>query len=108
MFRRLLYFWDTTSFYLDRKVYYAGYGIAAIFVLSFFLPALHTVAFFLLLALLLLVFVDALLLYQKRGISARRLLPERFSNGDENKVVIELRNNYGYNVPVVVIEELPQ
>jgi uncharacterized protein (DUF58 family) len=108
MFRRLLYFWDTTSFYLDRKVYYAGYGIAAIFVLSFFLPALQTIAFFLLLALLLLVFIDALLLYQKRGISARRLLPERFSNGDENKVVIELRNNYGYNVPVVVIEELPQ
>lgn len=107
MFRRLIHFWDHTSLYLDRKVFYAGYGIAALFVLSFFLPALQTIAVFLLLAIVILILVDALLLYQKRGIDARRILPPRLSNGDENKVVIELENKYGYKVRSTVIEELP-
>ncbi|MDB5205040.1 MAG: hypothetical protein JWR72_115 [Flavisolibacter sp.] len=108
MFRRLIHFWDNTSFYLHKKVYYAGYGIAALFVLSFFVPPLQTVAFFLLLAIIMLVFIDAGLLYQKKGISANRILPPRLSNGDENKIVIELENNYGYKVSCVIIEELPQ
>lgn len=107
MFRRLLHGWDNTSFYLDKKVYYAGYGIAAFFVFSFFVPALQTIALFLLLALSILVVIDALLLYQKKGLSAERLLPERLSNGDENRVVIRFRNAYSFAITATVIEELP-
>lgn len=107
MFKSLIHFWDTTSFYLDRKVYYAGYGIAALFVLSFFVPPLQTVALFLLLAIVVLILADTVLLYQKRGISADRILWDRLSNGDENKIVIELYNDYSYKVSCIVIEELP-
>ncbi|HEV7331440.1 MAG TPA: DUF58 domain-containing protein [Flavisolibacter sp.] len=107
MFRSILNFWDNTSFYLERKVYYSGYGIAAIFVLSFFVPVLQTIALFLLLAVGILVVIDALLLYQKKGIYAERLLPERLSNGDQNKVVITFHNQYNFTATGTVIEELP-
>ncbi|MDQ3277929.1 MAG: DUF58 domain-containing protein, partial [Bacteroidota bacterium] len=107
MLRTLLNYWDNTSFYLDKKVFYAGYGIAALFVFSFFVPVLQTLALFLLLAVLILVFIDALLLYQKKGLSANRVLPERMSNGDENPVHIFFRNHYNFLITATVIEELP-
>ncbi|HVF81183.1 MAG TPA: DUF58 domain-containing protein, partial [Flavisolibacter sp.] len=108
MFRTLIHFWDLTSFYLHKKVYYTGYGIAVLFVLSFFLPALQSIAFFLLLAIFMLVLIDTVLLYQKKGIAAKRILPERLSNGDDNKVVLEMQNDYNYRVSCAVIDELPQ
>jgi len=107
MFKRLLHFWDNTSFYLDKKVFYAGYGIATLFVLSFFIPALQTIAIFLLLGLGVIVVIDALLLYQKRGVKAGRILSQRLSNGDDNKIVISLQNKYDYNLSCTIIEELP-
>lgn len=107
MFRRLLYFWDHTSFYLDKKVFYAGYGIAGLFVFSFFEPVLQTLSFFLLLALAILVVIDALLLYQKRGMSAERMMQDRLSNGDENKVLLIFHNHYPFKVTASIIEELP-
>ena len=104
---RLLHFWDNTTFYLRKKVFYAGYAIAALFVLSFFVPVLDTVALFLLLATLILVVIDALLLYQKKGLTAERLLQERLSNGDENKVLLLFRNEYPFKISAIIIEELP-
>ena len=107
MIKRLLHFWDQTSFYLDKKVFYAGYGIAGLFVLSFFVPALQTVAAFLLLGVAVVILIDALLLYQKKAVHAERLLPHRLSNGDENKVVLLLHNDYGFPLHCTVIDELP-
>lgn len=107
MFRRLINFWDNTSFYLDRRVFYAGYGIAALYILSFFVPALKTVAIFLLLAIAVLVLLDVILLYQKRGLKAERIIGQRLSNGDENKVIIRIQNNYHYKIFCTIIEELP-
>ncbi|HEY1023319.1 MAG TPA: DUF58 domain-containing protein [Flavisolibacter sp.] len=107
MFRSILNFWDNTSFYLDKKVFYAGYGIAAIFVFSFFVPVLQTIALFLLLAMAILILIDATLLYQKRGLSAERRLPERLSNGDKNTVVLLFYNTYNFPITANLIEELP-
>lgn len=107
MFRRIINFWDQTSFYLDKKVFYAGYGIAGLFVLSFFIPALQAVALFLLLAVVVVILIDAFLLYQKRGLDAERLLPQRLSNGDDNKIILRFYNRYDFKVNVQVIEELP-
>lgn len=106
-FRRLLDTWDNTSFYLDRKVFYVGYAVAGLMVLSYFLPPLQTVATFLLLALAVLVLTDALLLYRKRGLDAERIVQARFSNGDENKVVLRLQNNYDFKIICTVVDELP-
>ncbi|HET7899523.1 MAG TPA: DUF58 domain-containing protein, partial [Flavisolibacter sp.] len=107
MLRNLLRYWDNTSFYLHKKVYYAGYVIAALFVLSFFEPVLATLALFCLLAIVILVIVDSILLYQKQGLSAERLLQDRCSNGDVNNVVLLFHNNYPFKITTTVIDELP-
>lgn len=107
MIRRLLHLWDNTSFYLDKKVYYTGYGVAALFVLSYFFPALQTVAVFLLLAAAVLVLTDVVLLYRKRGLTAERIVNHRLSNGDMNKVVLRIQNNYDFKLRCSVIDELP-
>lgn len=107
MFRRLLHFWDNTSFYLNQKVFYVGYSAAAIFVLSFFFPWLQTAAVFLLLALAVLIATDALLLYRKHGLEGERMVNARLSNGDENSVVLRIQNSYDFKLRCTVIDELP-
>jgi uncharacterized protein (DUF58 family) len=107
MLKQFLHAWDRTSFYLDKKVFYAGYGIAALFVLSFVVPVLNSLAVFLLLALLILVVTDSFLLYRIKGLTARRLLQDRLSNGDPNRVQLLFRNQYPFRVSVEVIDELP-
>ncbi|HEX5151430.1 MAG TPA: DUF58 domain-containing protein [Parafilimonas sp.] len=42
-----------------------------------------------------------------RSISAKRLCADRFSNGDDNKVTVELTNHRPYKVRFEVIDELP-
>lgn len=106
-FRSLIYSFNNTSFFLSRMVYIAGYTAAALFVLSYFWPSLFSIG----LAVLVLagagIAIDTLLLYQKRGISGSRHTVERWSNGDENRVVIELQNTYHFAIDCFVIEELP-
>jgi uncharacterized protein (DUF58 family) len=52
--------------------------------------------------------VDVFLLYRtKKGIQLERNLPERLSNGDENKVSLALKNNYPFDIYLSLIEELP-
>ncbi len=37
----------------------------------------------------------------------KRKVPERFSNGDENKVLLIIQNNYSFTVKTEIIDELP-
>lgn len=96
------------SFYVSRTVYYAGFAAAAFFVLSFFIPLFFTIAVITLLLTGIAVLIDTFLLYQKaQGIVAMRMLPERLSNGDENKIELQLVNAYPFTVHCMVIDELP-
>lgn len=96
------------SFYVNKVVYYAGFGAAALFVLSYFFPFLFTLTVALLLLGLCALFVDVLMLYSKSdGISAERVMGDRFSNGDDNKVQIQLHNHYPFKVYCQVLDELP-
>ena len=96
------------SFYLNKIVYYIG-GIAAmLFLLSFFFPAVFRLGGLLLLLLLLAVLVDTILLFAKKdGFAASRMVGERFSIGDENKVILSLHNQYGFPVKISIIDEIP-
>lgn len=65
-------------------------------------------AFGMLMILLLLSFVDILLLFINRNpIKAQRILPEKFSNGDENFVKIDIKNLYSFNIKTKIIDEIP-
>ncbi len=108
MFQRLIAYWDRTSFYLNRVVYYSGFAAVVLFVLSYFVPVLFHLAVLVLVLLTMAVLVEALLLYRKKnGLQAQRFLNARLSNGDENKVLIELQNHYEFKARCMVIDELP-
>ena len=51
--------------------------------------------------------IDFALLYYRRGIDADRHCSDRFSNGDQNEVIIAIENNYRFPVSVDVIDEVP-
>jgi uncharacterized protein (DUF58 family) len=104
----LLRFFRRSSFYLNRAAYYIAFGIAVLFVFSYYIPFLFDVALAILIFTFIAIVVDTVLLYsQNRGITARRDVPDRLSNGDENHIKIEIENNYGFKVQLKVIDDLP-
>ncbi|MEI9944838.1 MAG: DUF58 domain-containing protein [Chitinophagaceae bacterium] len=96
------------SFYLNTIVYYIAGAAAVVFVLSFFYQPFFPIAGLILSLLGIAVLVDSLLLYSKKqGFTAKRITTDRFSIGDDNKIILQLKNNYGFPVHVSVIDELP-
>lgn len=79
-----------------------------LYVLAFFFPFFMIIAHILLLLCFLAAVVDYLLIFnQKDGILAQRILPEKLSNGDENSVKIDVKNNYGFKINARIIDEIP-
>lgn len=108
MAKGLISSWDNTSFYLGKVVYYAIFFVSVLFMLSYLVPELYTAAIVVLLFTVLSVLVDFYLVYrQKKGFEAKRVIGERMSNGDDNKILIHLKNIYDYKIFCTVIEELP-
>lgn len=60
-----------------------------------------------LVALTVAVVVDALNLYIRVNLSAHRECAERFSNGDDNQVVLHVKNNSSQQIGLTIIDELP-
>src|SRR5690606_18386808 len=55
----------------------------------------------------LLVLVEVIMLYKNPGFKASRILPEKFSNSDENEVFLKIENHYSYVIHIAIIDELP-
>lgn len=96
------------NLFLNNRLFGALGCAVVLFLLSFFFPWLGDIPMLFLLALLILVFTDVLLLYrQDTGITARRSVAPRLSNGDENPVNIYVENFYGFTVNLGIIDEIP-
>ncbi|MBL7737775.1 MAG: DUF58 domain-containing protein [Chitinophagaceae bacterium] len=96
------------SFYLNKIVYYIAGLAAVIFVCSYFIPVLFRVAGLILLLLAVAVVIDALLVFGKKdGFFAQRITSERFSIGDDNRVMLNLENRYPFSINVSIIDEIP-
>lgn len=77
--------------------------------MSFIFPILYRATHILLLILIGFVMMDILILFsQKEGIKAERIAPEKFSNGDENPVNVDIENKYPFLIRAVVIDEIPE
>jgi uncharacterized protein (DUF58 family) len=81
--------------------------IAVIFLFSYWIPPLYALAWILAVLLLLFTILDVIILFSKKGIAARRILPEKLSNSDQNPVSIQLQNGYNFKVFIEIIDELP-
>lgn len=96
------------NLYINTRFFFALIAVGILYVFAFFFPWIMTVAHMVLLLCFLAAMVDGLLIFnQKNGISAQRILPEKLSNGDENPVKIDIKNNYGFTIHANVIDEIP-
>ncbi|WP_298894262.1 DUF58 domain-containing protein [uncultured Psychroserpens sp.] len=96
-------------FYLQNRFFYACIAIMVLFVLSFLFPRGFAIVKLILLLLVTLTVLDTIILFAaKNGVVGRRILPEKFSNGDENPVNLILNNYYTFNVNVTIIDEIPE
>ncbi len=103
-----MYNWFFKSLFFSKRFYWVFAGIIGIFVFALASVVLFWVAKLLLSIFFLLVFIDYLVLFSKKtGVTAQRILLDRFSNGDKNPVQIDLINNYSFKINIKIIDEIP-
>lgn len=96
-------------FYIQPRFFYIGIGIVALFGLSYFEPLLFNIAQLSLMVLAFLFVVDLLIIFLgKNKIQAQRIVPEKFSNGDENAIQIHIDNQYPFTIYLEIIDEIPE
>ncbi len=97
------------SLYLSDRIYIAAAIIIVFFVIGYYVSLFYAAGKVLLLILASLVIIDILLLYNSSvfKIKAKRRLPAKLSNGDDNKIDIYIKNNYKFSVYTEIIDEIP-
>ncbi len=94
--------------YIQPPFFYVSSGIIVLFGVSYFVPFLFGVSQLLLLILLVCLVLDFLFVFLgNQRIVAERMVPEKFSNGDDNTIKINIENNYFFKVYCEVIDETP-
>lgn len=97
------------SLYLRDRLFMLLAAASILHVTAFFLPWLGILPSAFTGAIALLAIVDAWLLFRvEKGVDATRRTPERFSNGDENPVELELISRYPFPVTLELVDELPE
>ncbi len=96
------------SLYLTAKFYLAGCLFIILFIVSFFFPLLYQFVVLLLLLFLALVIIEYFFLFiTGKAPTAKRITADRLSNGDENLVELQVKNNMRFKVELEIIDELP-
>ncbi len=79
-----------------------------LFIIRFFIPWLGIIPFIAILLLMILFVADYIFLFaNNRGLHAVRTHADRFSNGDDNPVRIDLESFYDLPVRAAIIDEIP-
>lgn len=94
--------------YINNLFFYFLIGIVGFFCCAFIFPMLFNASRFLLLILCGFLALDFIILFtSKNGVEGQRITPEKLSNGDENPIVVSLRNFYTFPIWVKIIDEIP-
>ncbi|WP_408023417.1 DUF58 domain-containing protein [Tenacibaculum sediminilitoris] len=97
------------SLYVHNRFFIYISAISALFLLSFWIPALYAVTWMLVWLFVIAMCIDVLILYRfKNGFLARRIVSEKLSNSDDNEVAITLENKYPFQIFISLIDELPK
>ncbi|GGI22985.1 DUF58 domain-containing protein [Pedobacter mendelii] len=97
----------TNLFLTDRLFTALGFCVL-LFILKFFFKWLGDIPEIVTGLVFLLFLLDVVILYRnKKGVEAHRITSKRLSNGDDNPIQIELKNQYGFGVKLHVIDEVP-
>lgn len=96
------------TLFFTPRFFGIGWAVVLLFVAAFFWDVLLPAAFVALAGLALVTVVDIVLLYRVRqGITARRVTLDKWSNGDENPVHVDVESRYPVPLEVRVLDELP-
>lgn len=94
--------------FFSRRWFVLLCACSVLFILRFFLSWLGVIPFITMLVTAVLFLADYLSLFLNRqGIHSRRTHAERFSNGDNNPVRIDIENFYNFPVQAEIIDEIP-
>jgi len=94
--------------FLTNRFFAALSGSVVFFVFLFFFPWLAILPELFFWTLVFLLLTDIMMLYRtSKGIFAKRLAPERLSNGDENELGVYIENLYPFNIKAGIIDEIP-
>jgi uncharacterized protein (DUF58 family) len=94
--------------FINTRFYKVLAGLFFLFVATFYLSFLFLPATALFFIFILASVFDYYLLFFTTGKAiAKRITSSRFSNGDENKITITVKNEFRFRVHITVIDELP-
>lgn len=95
--------------FINKRLYIVVIGIILCFIAGYISVFLFTLAQMFLLLLIVLCLYEIVLLFfvKKKAITCRRECAERFSNGDNNEIVLHLSNTYPFPVSLEIIDEIP-
>ena len=93
--------------YLTRRFYIVLTLLILLIAAGYLVAPLFNIGRWLLLVFLCLTIAEAVTLYSRKGMEASRHCADRFSNGDENRVTVHVRNHYAFTVCIEVIDEAP-
>ena len=101
------------KYFRDLFITARFYGVLLVciclFFVSFYLPAINSIAIIVFFAFLIFCLADyCFLFFTKKFPSAKRNTAGRLSNGDENKIELIIKNEFSFTVNVNVIDELPE
>ncbi len=96
------------TLYLSKRFFYIIICLAFCFFISYWITILYPITWLFTLAFLLVVLTDGLLHYKGNNtIEAKRLLNDKLSNGDVNKIQIKIKSLYNFKIKISVIDEIP-
>ncbi len=94
--------------YLTRVFFISGAVMAIFFAMSYVLPVLYGIMMLVLLVFVLMLFADIILVFTIKKPQVKRILADRWSNGDDNVVTIEVRNLDNRKLQLVILDEIPE
>lgn len=108
MWKKIIRTLTLRDVFLGTRFFWLFGLVIGLFIASFPFPFLMAVAKAALVVAIVLVIVDGFLLFN-RGVvvTCERVLPRQLSLGDENTVQLKLHNQYGLNLDITIIDELP-
>lgn len=97
------------ALYFSVRVWLALIGLVLALVLAYAVPVLLPIVQLALLVFVILLIADGIALFRTTGPTffARRDVPDRLSNGDDNPLTIFLENRYGFLTHVEIVDEIP-
>ena len=95
------------SLYLTPRFFYALTAVVVCFILSNWWLAVYGISWILVLGIAILIMAEIAMLYNASALKGKRILPDKFSNSDENEVHLQLENKYAFAIFCVLIDELP-